>query len=157
MGRRRRNLPKNNQELKRLKAVTLLKAKVPMKLTCQISGVSDRTYYRIKSDLKHRRTWLRKMGSKGNSKLTKSHKLKIYNAIKANPFISTRDMVRKLELPVTHMIVNNYLKGAGFVRRKPHRTLDLTPKHIENRYLWAYNMRSFRFWGEVIFTDETSV
>jgi hypothetical protein len=38
-------------------------------LTIAIAEVSERTYYRIKDDMKRKRTWLRKGGSGFNSKL----------------------------------------------------------------------------------------
>jgi hypothetical protein len=71
MARSRRSLPKNNQESKRLKVKTLLKASVSRLLTIAIAEVSERTYYRIKDDMKRKRTWLRKKGSGRKSKLKK--------------------------------------------------------------------------------------
>jgi hypothetical protein len=72
MARSRRSLPKNNQESKRLKVKTLLKASVSRLLTIAIAEVSERTYYRIKDDMKRKRTWLRKKDSGRKSKLKKN-------------------------------------------------------------------------------------
>jgi DDE superfamily endonuclease/Transposase len=107
--------------------------------------------------LKTRRTWLRKAGSRGKCKLKKQDKLSIYQTVANNPFLSSHDIVKKLKLSVSYKTVQRYLKQAGFIRRKPHTKLDLTETHIQTRYFWAANMRSFRYWGEVIFTDETSI
>ena len=77
--------------------------------------------------------------------------------VKKNPFLSLKDIIKTLRLDVSTMTVQRYLKGTGFIRRKPHRNLDHTETHIQNRYWWANTMRSFRYWGEVVFTDETSI
>ena len=122
-----------------------------------IAGISQATYYRVKDDMKRRRSWLRKVGSGSISKLKKDDKQRLYNMILKNPFLSPKDMIKNLQLDVSSMTVLRYLRKAGFIRRKPHGILDLTKTHIENRLSWANNMRTFRFYGEVVFTDETSI
>jgi hypothetical protein len=123
----------------------------------RVAEVSERTYYRIKDDLKRKRTWLRKRGSGAISKLKNVDKVKINDIVRKNPFSSLKDMRKTLRLEISCMTIGRYLKEAGYIRRKPHSKLDHTPTHIENRYWWANNMRTFRWWGEVVFADETSI
>jgi len=84
-------------------------------------------------------------------------KEKIWNFIAANPFMAAQDIFEHLDLPRTHHTVRNYLNAAGFVRRKPKPTLDLTPTHLETRYSWAKKLRCCHFFGDMVFSDECSI
>ena len=137
--------PKNQQELKKFKTVTLLRANVPRDRIMGIVNISKRTFFCIKKDCKRRRIWLRKQGSQSISVLQKNDKLRIHNHVARNPFVSLRDIVKTLKLKCSHQTIGRYLKRAGFVRRKPQSTLDLTPHHIQLRYDWSFHMRKLRF------------
>jgi len=99
--------------------------------------------------MRARRTWYRNKGSRGISCLSKNDKLSIYHALSQNPFCSSRDIISRCKLSCSIQTVTRYLTKAGFIRRKPKTTLDLTQHHIEMRALWADNMRTFRYWENV--------
>ena len=96
MSRGCRSHPKNKQELKRLKAVTLLKANVNRDLTMHITGISQATYYRVKDDMKKRRSWAKKSGFRFHFEAKKQDKQKLYNMILKNPFLSPKDIIKNL-------------------------------------------------------------
>ena len=82
MARSRRSLHKNQQELKRLKTVTLLKANVHRDRIMGIVDISEYTFFLIKNDFKRRRS--------RRILYYKNDKLRIYNNVARNPFISLR-------------------------------------------------------------------
>ena len=71
MARKTRIFPKSNQDMKRLKIVTLHKSKVSRDLILRQVKVHKDTYYRTINKMKRKRTWLRKLGSGGNFALQK--------------------------------------------------------------------------------------
>ena len=85
-----------------------------------VSQVYTATYYRVKEDLKSRRTWLRKTRTDYKSILKKEDKLSIYQTIVNNPFLSCRDLVKVCKLSVSYKTVERYFKQSGFARKKPH-------------------------------------
>ena len=103
--------------------------------------------------MKRRRSLLRKVGSGSTCKVQKENKLNIYNLI----VNKLRYILKKLQLDVISMIIPSNSKQADFIRRKLHGTLDFTENHVENGYLWANNMWSIFFYGEIVFTDETFI
>jgi len=78
-------------------------------------------------------------GEKGglgrSSVLTKGDKLRIYNLLFKNPFISATDIVDRLHLLVTSETVRKYLISVSFsfTRRKPVHILALD-EHIKLRF-----------------------
>ena len=143
-----RSLPKNQQELKRFKTVTLLRVNVPRDIITESVDIFKRTFFRIKNNCKPRCSWLRKQDSPGVSILPKNDKLIIYNHFTRNLFLSLRDIVETLKLKCSHQTIGRYLKRIGLVRRKPQSTLDLIPHHIQLKYDWSFHMRKLRLWGE---------
>jgi len=114
------------------------------------------TVYRIRKQIKKRKTIKRKTGSKGFKKLFKSHKLKIYNALKINPFCSANDLVIRLNLPVTARTVRNYLKERGFRYRRPNTMIKLNQKQKDLRIDFCKKMKDFHYTNSIIFSDEAS-
>ena len=114
------------------------------------------TIYRVKKQISKRKTIKRKKGSKGYKKLLKSHKLKIYNALKQNPFRSAIDLVNFLGLPVTARTVRNYLKATGFRYRRPDTKIKLDQDKKRKRVDFCKKMETFLYINSIIFSDEAS-
>lgn len=139
------------QEENRIKVKTLLQVhKTPNQILKDI-GVVRQTVYNTKK----RKRVQRKKGSGSPNILDKKQKLQIIQTIKHNPFLSAPDLKNQLELTCCSKTISNYLKQSGFIRRKPDRKPRLTAQQKQDRVEWCERYRTFRYWGRVIFTDES--
>jgi len=94
----------SKQELKRVAAKTLIKAKTPIQKILKLTRLSKRTVERLR-----KKGSKRKKGSGREETLNKSQKMSIRNKIKHNPFLTPADLVDQLELPCSDETVRNYL------------------------------------------------
>ena len=154
---RSRSLFRSRQEEKRLIVSKVIKTTKDIKKVARIAKVSERTVYRCKRSLKARRTIKRKVGSGRVSTLNKRQKNRLQDLLKENPFLSCNDLKTRLQIPASIETIRRYFINDGFTRRKPTHKLDLLPKHVERRFLWAQMFRNFIHSPETIFTDECSV
>ena len=140
----------SKQEERRIKAKSLLKAKQsPKKISKQVS-ISERTVEKLKG----RRTQ-RKKGPGRRAKLNRSSKLSIRNMIKANPYLTPRRLIQRLNLDCSVGTVRTYLKECGFTYRNPCFKEPLSPDQRKERVDWRTEWRDFEDFDQVIFTDET--
>jgi len=140
----------SKQKEKRIKAKSLLKAKQPPKKISKQVSISERTVNRLKG----RRTQRRK-GSDRRAKLNRSSKLSIRNMIKANPYLTPRSLIQRLNLNCSVGTVRTYLKESGFTYRDPCLKEPLSPGQRKERVDWCTEWRDFEDFDQVIWTDET--
>jgi transposase len=146
----------SEQYIKREKVAALLKAGVDKPSIAGQVKLTLKTVYNIAKRLEKRRKLTRKIGSKGKKTLLESHKKKIIQTLRSNPFLSCQDLRDNLYIPCTPETIRLYLKKVGFNRRKPRGNLQLTPFHETQRLLWAYSLVGWCGFEHVVYSDECS-
>ena len=119
----------SGQEQKRVKAKCYLRAKVPIRKISKIVKISEKTVSRLQT-----RKAIRKKGSGRKKKLNKSLKTKIRNAIKANPFLTPKDFVNRLELDCSPETAQAYLVEIGLT----YRTLTIKEPLSEDQQIESF-------------------
>ena len=148
-----KNLKKiSSQEMKRIKAKTLLKAKVPIQKISKATRLSMKTVERLQ-----KRRSQRKKGSGRKPTLSRSEKISIRNLILHNPFYTAEDIVEKLDLDCSPDTVRKYLKELGLRYKNSSQKEPLSEFEKNERLQWCHNWKDFDNFDEVIFTDEAGI
>jgi len=148
-----KNLNKiSSQEMKRVKAKTLLKAKVPIQKIPKATRLSMKTVERLQ-----KRRSQRKKGSGRKPILRRSQKISIRNLILHNPFYTAEDIIERLDPDLSSDTVRSYLKELGLSYKNSSHKDPLSEFEKNERLKWCRNWQDSDKFDEVIFTDEAGI
>jgi hypothetical protein len=147
----------SEQEKKRENVALLLKSGIDKPSTAAQVGLTLRTVHNIAKRISQRKKMTRKPGSKGVKSLLKSHKNKIINILKRNPFLTCQNLRDDLHIPCSAENIRLYLVKTGFRRRKPRGILELTKFHKDQRLSWCQSMLEWNGYEHVVYSDECSM
>jgi len=145
------------QELKRVEVDLLLRKKIKKTKVAKIVGVHLNTVTNIAKRGKKNRRLARKVGSGRNKKLNFDDKISIRRALRANPFLSAQQIVDNQHLSCSARTLRRYLNSAGFDFKKPVNIQPLTEEQKNRRLAWCIAHKNYPYFGDVIWTDETSI
>ena len=128
----------SNQELERREVKVLRRAGIGIRKTERVSGLSERTVYRLET-----RRAKRAPGSTGRKKLSRGQKISIRNTITNNPFLTPMDLINMLNLSCGRETVRQCLIKLGYKYRKQCRKEALDPEDEWQRVRFSLDWLNF--------------
>ena len=116
-------------------------------------GLSKRQIQRIVKTAREEHRYGRKKGSGRKEALSGIEKMRISNKISKNPYYSTPNLKRSLDINASKNTIYRCIRRIGRTHKRGVKVLALTETHKENRLRWA-NLQKRRSWKRVVFTDE---
>ena len=117
-------------------------------------GLSKRQVKRIRKRYRNQGRLSMKKGSGRPHIMTKSHKLRLRNAINRSPCTPLATIVDSLDLPCSVVTAPNYLKSVGYSYKKTRPKPYLSYKNVQDRVAFAENYAEYDF-SDAVFVDET--
>ena len=150
----------SKQECKRTEVCLILKNITNCaKKVAEMTGLTERTVYRMKKKLKIGGDSGRKPGTGAKRKLTGTDRRKLGTVATANPRLSNSKLASRLnELggpSISYRTVGRELVRLGYKRKTPLSKPNLTDSHIIKRLEFCRQFRCHD-WSKTIFSDEAS-